>query len=120
MMAKEKSFYLTNIPKRYGWTSFGEYSFADLDEVYKDRSGKMSNRELRISKGYQRYEITFNRIPDGRKREVMNFMEFDDDGKYVRMWSSGKTVRKKQLKEWEKEAIEWLTSQYIIMERSGK
>lgn len=97
---------LTDKPMEYRWARFGEYDFGDQDEI-------RTSREVRISRGLPKFTIRFWRVPNGRKREVLVTLNFNDARMYEGI-DAPSTVRKKQLKEWETEALSWLVENGIV------
>lgn len=97
---------LSGMVTRYSWRFLDEenldYDYADMDMVCRQ------GREQRIDKGYARYEISIHRVPKGKKRDVYARLMFDDNAEYQGIKVLNKYVTKKQTKEWETEALEWL------------
>lgn len=108
---------LTNKTLKYRWAALGEgYEYVDMDEMTKDWSGELSRREYRIKLGRPRHRITFRKIPKGRKRYIIVALIFDDNSKYQGIKVDNKYVTKKQMKEWETEALTWLIENGFVEE----
>ena len=56
------------------------YHFVDEDEATKDWSGEKSSREKRIELGLPRYQISFERVPENKKRKQYIWLQFNDAG----------------------------------------
>ena len=111
-VANRGKFKLTDKSLGFYWGVFGEYNFVDNDYINYERGGRM---KLMGIPDTHRYAFWLFKVPKIGTRKVLMRMYFDADGKYTGIYVQSSIIKKKEIKEWESEALLWLEqNEYIV------